>query len=218
MTVVRERLSGYASAVARGSTLVDSSLAEIIASAIEKSQAKVMDRYMHAMTELLAAHTSHVSQTVSALCGVAVQSDSTDGSSSKAAGSLNQQSFSESNLSESPGQVISKALQSPELPASPPSVPPSPQSCSGRDPSSSKIVFRQPTLLQSSNIHPENKPSASSLNSPVDMEYQTVPFKRTGSPTVGSLESSPKQKAKKGQSVPKTNDILEAAVAAINSS
>lgn len=32
MTVVRERLSDYASAVARGSTLVDSSLAEIIAS------------------------------------------------------------------------------------------------------------------------------------------------------------------------------------------
>lgn len=223
MTVVRERSTGYASVAARGSTIADSSIAEIIAIAIEKSQAKIMDRYMHAMTELLAAHTAHVSQTVSALCGVAVQTDSTGESSSNPVGSLNQLPLGESDVSESPNHAISTALQSTVLPensqhsSSTPNLHASLQSCSGNDPSSSKLVQRKPCVRQSTKNRPASKPSASSETSSEDMEYQTVPFKRTGSPTSGSQESSPKYKTKKGQGVHKTDDILEAAVAAINS-
>lgn len=230
MAVVKDRSSGYASVVARGSATVDASLVDVIASAIEKSQSKMMDRYLHAMAELLTAHTAHITESVSALCGVAVQTDSACGFNTKAVGSLNQLPLDETD----PAHSSSRFSQpSPSTSAS--SNPSSHSQCEGTSlpskmvaglppgrPASmvrhaSKAATSPPVSRMASNIRPANENNVESENHPEDMEYQSIVYKRTGSPILGSPESCPKQKSKKGQASQKTGDILEAAVAAITS-
>lgn len=241
MAVVKDRLSDYASVLARGSTTVDASLVNVIASAIEKSQTKMMDRYLQAMADLLTVHATNITQSVSALCGVTVQADLSGGINTKAVEALNQAPLDEVGPSKSSSCLATTALHSSDSLNQPststsPSVGPSSQThCSGSSTPSkavpslassrsssnarhaSKAVTGLPFARTTSNVRPANKTKVNSVNFTDDMDCQSVAFKRTGSPILGSPDSCPKQKTKKGQGSQNTGDILEAAVAAISS-
>lgn len=230
LAAVKDRSSGYASAVVRGSATVDASLVDVIASAIEKSQSKMMERYLHAMAELLTAHTARITESVSALCGVAVQTDLAGGFNTKAAGSLNQQPLDEIDLAHSPSRLsqpspspAASANSSSQSQGGGTSLPPKVVAGlpSGRPSSAvrraSKAASGVPISCPASNSRPANENNVVSEIHPENMECQSVAYKRMGSPISGSPDLCPKQKTKKGQASPKTGDILEAAVAAITS-